>query len=159
VGFGDGSTGVDDCAGVDLAPWGIRFRRSTFKLSWLVLTSWLFYQAFVLYLRFERATQKRTRRPVRELQLAAILFYVCSGLTHVTPWLLDQRGEISDAAGQLWRKYDLRANAVLIMVFTMFFSSAIALLRLATDSSLGKIDSAIPRMGDRANDAPENKVK
>jgi putative membrane protein len=126
-------------------------------LGWF-FTSWLFYQAFVLYLRFERATHKRTRRPVHELQLVAILFYACSDLTHVTPWLLDQRGEISGATGQLWRIHDLRATAVLIVVFTMLFSSSIALLRLAADSSLRKIDCAIPRMGECANDSPENKV-
>jgi putative membrane protein len=100
--------------------------------GWL-LTSWLFYQAFAIYLG------RRSDLPVpsapwgRTLRLIAIAFYLSSGLTHLTPWLIGQGGEVVDAAGQLWRVGDLRATTVVTMLFMMFFTSLLAALRLATD--------------------------
>jgi len=100
--------------------------------GWL-LTSWLFYQAFAIYLG------RRSDLPVppaawgRTLRLVAIAFYLSSGLTHLTPWLIGQSGEVVDAAGKLWRVGDLRATTVVTMLFTMFFTSLLAALRLATD--------------------------
>jgi len=40
---------------------------------------------------------------------------------------------VVDAAGQLWRVGDLRATTVVTMLCTMFFTSMLAVLRLATD--------------------------
>jgi len=95
--------------------------------GWL-LTSWLFFQAFAIYLG---------RRPglpgpaqTRSLRLIAIAFYLSSGLTHVTPWLIGQSGEVVDAAGQIWRVSDLRGATVVSMVCTMFATSMLAALRL-----------------------------
>ena len=62
-------------------------------------------------------------------------FYVSSGLTHLTPWLIGQSGEVVDAAGQIWRIGDLRAVTVVTMLFTMFFTSLLAALRLASEHS------------------------
>ena len=67
------------------------------------------------------------------LRLAAILFYVFSGLTHLTPWLMGQSGEVADATGHIWRIQDLRETTVAVMLFTMFFTSMLAALRLARD--------------------------
>jgi uncharacterized membrane protein len=98
--------------------------------GWL-LTSWLFFQAFAIYLG---------RRPglpgpaqTRSLRLIAIAFYLSSGLTHVTPWLIGQSGEVVDAAGQLWRVSDLRGATVVTMVCTMFATSMLAALRLVNE--------------------------
>jgi uncharacterized membrane protein len=98
--------------------------------GWL-LTCWLFYQLFALYLA-RRHDLRPTPRD-RALRLAAILFYVCSGLTHLTPWLTGPSGEAADGAGHIWRIEDLRATTVMVMLLTMFFTSALAGLRLATD--------------------------
>ncbi len=98
--------------------------------GWL-LTSWLFFQAFAIYLG------RRTARPVppvalvRVLRLTAIALYLSSGLTHLTPWLIGQSGEVADAAGHLWRVADIRAATVITMLVTMFFTSVLAVLRLA----------------------------
>ena len=100
--------------------------------GWL-LTSWLFYQAFALYLDRRRAIS--AAESGRALKLVAILLYLASGLTHVTPWLAGQSGEVADAAGHLWRISDLRASAAVTMLFTMLFTSMLAALRLATDSA------------------------
>ncbi len=101
-------------------------------IGWL-LTSWLFYQAFALYLSRRGEVSPFAARHGRALKLAAILLYLGSGLTHVTPWLIGQTGEVVDAAGQVWRIHDLRETAVVTMLFTMFFTSMLAALRLATD--------------------------
>jgi putative membrane protein len=101
--------------------------------GWL-LTSWLFYQAFTIYLsrRPQQGAQLSSR--ARTLRLIAIALYLGSGLTHLTPWLIGPGGEVMDAAGHLWRVADLRATTVLTMLFTMVLTSLLAVLRLVTDS-------------------------
>jgi uncharacterized membrane protein len=102
-------------------------------LGWL-LTSWLFYQAFAIYLSRRDASAGMTGQG-RALRLVAILLYLCSGLTHVTPWIMGQSGEVADAAGHVWRIGDLREMTVVILLFTMVFTSMLAGLRLATDAA------------------------
>jgi hypothetical protein len=67
------------------------------------------------------------------LRFAAILFYAFPGLTHPTPWLMGQSGEVADATGHIWRIQDLRETTVAVMLFTMFFTSMLAALRLVRD--------------------------
>ena len=102
--------------------------------GWL-LTSWLFYQAFAIYLSRRPNLPMPSAAQGRALRLIAIALYLSSGLTHVTPWLAGQSGEVTDAAGHLWRIGDLRASVVVTMLFTMFFTSMLAMLRLATDKA------------------------
>jgi uncharacterized membrane protein len=102
-------------------------------LGW-VLTSWLFYQAFAIYLSRRRDVLAGTIEREHALRLVAILLYLCSGLTHVTPWVIGQSGEVADAAGHVWRIGDLRETTVVILLFTMMFTSMLAGLRLATDA-------------------------
>lgn len=97
-------------------------------LGWL-LTSWLFYQAFALYLR-TTGGWLQVRRENRKLLLIAILFYVSAGLTHVVPWLTENSGEVVDATGRVWQTHDLRETTVAVMLFTMFFTAMLAVLRL-----------------------------
>jgi uncharacterized membrane protein len=98
--------------------------------GWL-LTSWLFYQAFAIYLGRTRGTPPAAHE--RKLRFVAILLYLGSGLTHLTPWLIGQGGEAIDAVHQVWRVSDLRASVVVTMLFTMFFTSMLALLRLVKE--------------------------
>jgi uncharacterized membrane protein len=100
--------------------------------GWL-LTSWLFYQAFAFYLSWSAPVPAQPATYERTFRLAAIVLYLGSGLVHLTPWLLGQSGEAADAAGHVWRVGDLRASAVITMLFTMFFTSMLATLRLAAD--------------------------
>jgi putative membrane protein len=109
------------------ADFGVPF---TNYVGWL-LTSWSFYQLFALYLA--RQSEVRPIGRNRALRLAAVLFYVFSGLTHLTPWLMGQSGEVADATGHIWRIQDLRETTVAVMLFTMFFTSVLAALRLARD--------------------------
>jgi putative membrane protein len=98
-------------------------------VGWL-LTSWLFFQSFAFYLRHRPVKLMGTPRQTRELRLIAILFYVSAGLTHIVPWLFEPPGEVIDAAGHAWTVHDLRETTVTIMLFTMFFSSVLAVLHL-----------------------------
>ena len=98
--------------------------------GWL-LTSWLFYQAFAIYLSRRPDLPAPSAARTEVLRPLAIALYVSSGLTHLTPWLIGQSGEVADAAGHLWSIADLRATTVLTMLVTMFFSSLLAVLRLA----------------------------
>jgi uncharacterized membrane protein len=100
-------------------------------LGWL-LTGWLFYQAFAIYLGRREMVAPTIGRQ-RTFGLVAILFYLGSGLTHVTPWLMGQTGEVTDAANHIWRVQDVRESAVIVLLFTMFFTSMLAALRLATE--------------------------
>jgi uncharacterized membrane protein len=103
-------------------------------LGWL-LTSWLFYQAFAIYLSRRHDVPTWTVNRGRAFSLSAILLYLGSGLTHVTPWIIGQSGEVADAAGHVWRVADLRGTTVVILLFTMVFTSVLAVLRLATDAA------------------------
>ena len=97
-------------------------------LGWL-LTSWLFFQAFVLILRYNRRTGQHAA-PGRQLRLIAILFYVSAGLTHVIPFAMGPSGEAVDGAGQVWRIADIREATVAIFMLTMLFTALLATLRL-----------------------------
>jgi uncharacterized membrane protein len=99
-------------------------------LGWL-LTAWLFYQAFAIYLS-RRHVSVRTIGQECALRLAAILLYLASGLAYVTPWVIGQSGEVVDAAGHVWRIQDIREATVATVLFTMFLTSVLATLRLTT---------------------------
>lgn len=106
-------------------------------LGWL-LTAFLFFLAFAVYLRGNRSRARvgegwQAVRQDRKLRLIAILFYVSAGLTHVVPWLMAQSGEVADAAGQVWRVHELRETTVAVMLFTMVFTALLAALRLAKE--------------------------
>ena len=103
-------------------------------LGWL-LTSWLSIRRSRSISPRRDASAGMTEKQGRALRPVAILLYLCSGLTHVTPWIMDQSGEIADAAGRVWRIGDLRETTVVILLFTMVFTSLLAGLRLATDAA------------------------
>jgi uncharacterized membrane protein len=102
--------------------------------GWL-LTSWLFYQAFAIYLSRWRDASPLSVLDGTALRLIAIALYLSSGLTHLTPWLMGQSGEVTDAAGHLWRIGDIRAATAATMLVTMFFASMLAVLRLTDNTN------------------------
>jgi len=97
-------------------------------LGWL-LTSWLFFQAFVLILRYRRSAGPQAA-PSGPMRLVAILFYVSAGLTHLVPFAIGQGGEAVDGAGRVWRIADIREATVAIFMLTMLFTALLAALRL-----------------------------
>jgi putative membrane protein len=97
--------------------------------GWL-LTSWLFFQAFALYLHSRPDALARAADRGRTFQTMAVLFYLSTGLTHLTPWLMGQVGEAADGAGHVWRVEDIRDTAVITMLLTMGFTSLLAFARI-----------------------------
>jgi uncharacterized membrane protein len=95
-----------------------------------VLTSWLFYQCFALYLRRQPGALRRAASQGWAFRGVPILFYLSSGLAHITPWLLAQKGDAADGSGYAWRIENVREAAVIAMVCTMGFTALLALLRL-----------------------------
>lgn len=98
-------------------------------LGWF-LTSWLFFQAFALYLRRQGEARGLGTPPSIKLRAIAILFYVSAGLTHIIPWVLGSSGDVVDQAGHAWRISDIREATVAVMLFTMLFTAVLAGLRL-----------------------------
>ncbi|WP_248890055.1 carotenoid biosynthesis protein [Bradyrhizobium japonicum] len=96
-------------------------------LGWL-LTSWLIFQAFALYLR--RNGLRPDARIGLRLPATGILFYLGAGLTHLVPWILGQTGEAVDARGYGWQVHDIREATVAILLLTMVFTALLATLRL-----------------------------
>ena len=56
-----------------------------------------------------------------------------AGITYVMLWIMAQSGEVADGGGHLWRVQDVREATVVLMLFTMFFTSLLAAMRLASD--------------------------
>jgi putative membrane protein len=96
-------------------------------LGWL-LTSWLIFLAFALYLR--RSGPMANARDGTKLPAIAILFYLGAGLPHLVPWIIGQTGEAIDARGHDWHVHDIREATVAILLLTMVFTALLAALRL-----------------------------
>jgi uncharacterized membrane protein len=96
-------------------------------LGWL-LTSWLIFQAFALYLRHSGLPPYP--RMSLKLPVTGILFYVSAGLTHIVPWIMGQTGEVADGGGYSWQVHDIREATVAVLLLTMVFTALLAALRL-----------------------------
>jgi uncharacterized membrane protein len=96
--------------------------------GWL-LTAWLFFQMFALYLRGRRGPWMQDNQTA--LNAIAILFYLSGGLTQIVPWMMGQSGEVTDAVGHVWKIQQLREATVATMMFTMLFTALLSALRLA----------------------------
>jgi len=101
-------------------------------LGWL-LTSWLIFQTFALYLR--RSGLPPYPRMSLKLAVTGILFYVGSGLTHIVPWIMGQTGEAVDGRGYSWQVHDIREATVAILLLTMVFTALLAALHLLRQAS------------------------
>jgi putative membrane protein len=101
-------------------------------VGWL-LTSWLIFQVFALYLR--RSGLRPCSSMGLKLPAIGILFYVGAGLTHIVPWIMGQTGEAVDARGYRWQVHDIREATVAILLLTMVFTALLAALRLLRQAS------------------------
>ena len=93
------------------------------------LTVWLFCQAFALFVHLRpHALRPRPHGAA----LLPILIYLAVALSYAVPWLIGRDGAVVDVAGAAWRAQDLRETTVVVMLSTMLFTAALALLRWAT---------------------------
>jgi putative membrane protein len=97
--------------------------------GWL-LTAFLFYFGFALYLRANDAALRRAAVCHPSFRALAVLFYLASGLTYLVPWVMDQGGEATDGGGSTWLVHDVRESIAIIVIFTMGFTALLALVRL-----------------------------
>jgi putative membrane protein len=93
--------------------------------GWL-LTSWLFFQAFALYLRGRNLPPSRSR----SFCSIALLFYAAAALAYFVPWAFGQGGTVTDPAGHIWRVADIREASVIAMLCTMMIAVLLASWRL-----------------------------
>ena len=92
------------------------------------LTVWLVYQAFALFVHVRPSAVRP--RP-HAAWLLPILVYLAVALSYAVPYLIGRGGEVSDITGHGWRAQDLRETTMVVMLFTMLFTAALALLRWA----------------------------
>src|SRR5216683_239433 len=70
-------------------------------------------------------------RALNVVALPPILVYLAVALSYAVPYLIGHDGEVVDVTGHGWRAQDLRETTMVVMLFTMLFTSALALLRWA----------------------------
>ena len=98
-------------------------------LGWY-LTVWLFFQAFAVYLyRRRKPGAEHTAQRGRAFWLVPILLYLGVALSHALPWLLRRGDDAVDGAGQHWNALALHETTATVMLFTMLYTSVLALLR------------------------------
>ncbi len=98
-------------------------------LGWY-LTVWLFFQAFALSVYCLRDRWLPWTSRSREFWLLPILLYLATALSYAVPYFAAvHTDEIADSSGIRWSTQALHETAVIVMLFTMLFTSVLALLR------------------------------
>jgi uncharacterized membrane protein len=97
------------------------------------LTVWLFYKVFALSIYIQPALILRQPKNSR---LLPILMYLAVALSNAVPYLTGQDSGVVDVAGYGWKAQDLGETTLVVMLFTMLFTSVLALLRLAARKGL-----------------------
>src|SRR6266498_1764186 len=99
-------------------------------LGWL-LTTFVFFQLFALYLKGRPTVQSTDEQPSRIQSLQAILFcgliavgYLLNSLTR------NMSGTVTDPAGMVWRLQDIYSVTGLIAIFTMGAFTILGLVKL-----------------------------
>lgn len=116
-----GGTVNRDWVWADGGPW--------FGVPWLnffgwMLTMWLIFQAFAIYLKFVAAPAPVAARSVYWLQ--PIVFWALIALQFPLLALIVPDLVLTDPAGAQWRSTDLFASMALVSVFTMGFTVVLA---------------------------------
>lgn len=116
-----GGTVNRDWVWADGGPW--------FGVPWLnffgwMLTMWLIFQAFAIYLKFAAAP---VRLPARSgYWLQPIVFWALIALQFPLLAAIVPGLDLTDPAGTKWRSTDLFASMALVSVFTMGFTVVLA---------------------------------
>jgi putative membrane protein len=120
-------------------------------LGWL-LTTFVFFQLFALYLRGRPNVQTTHQQPLRIHSLQAVLFYglIAAGyLVHSLTQAMS--GTITDPAGMVWRLQDIYAVTGLIAIFTMGVFTILGLMKLL---ELSPAVQNVPREATQRSAAP-----
>ncbi len=99
-------------------------------LGWL-LTTFVFFQMFALYLKGRPHSQSSAEQPSRIKDLPAILFYglIAAGFL-LNSLTIKMSGTITDPAGMVWRLQDIYTVTGLIAIFTIGAFTILGLVKL-----------------------------
>lgn len=116
-----GGTVNRDWVWADGGPW--------FGVPWLnffgwMLTMWLIFQAFAVYLKFAEPPLKQAARSAYWLQ--PIVFWGLIALQFPLLAAIVPAATLSDPAGDTWQSTDLFTSMALVSVFTMGFTVVLA---------------------------------
>lgn len=110
-------------------------------MGWL-LTTFVFLQAFALYLKGRPSAQSVVEQPSRTHGLQAVVFYGLIALGYVVNSLtMDMSGTVADPAGVVWRVQDIYAVTGLAAIFTMGAFILLGLVKLLDVSPAVEIES------------------
>jgi len=99
-------------------------------LGWL-LTTFVFFQLFALYLKARPTVQSTGEQPTRIQNLQAILFYALIAVGYLLNALTTKMsGTVTDPAGMVWRLQDIYGVTGLIAMFTMGAFTILGLVKL-----------------------------
>lgn len=95
-------------------------------LGWF-FTVYLFYQLFALYVRAHAPSVKQASAVFWATPIA---LYLVTGLSFVLMYVVADAATITDAAGHVWHKRGIYETAAMVSLFTMVFTSFLAMVKL-----------------------------
>lgn len=101
-------------------------------LGWY-LCVWLFFQLFALYLSYRKDSVKTEGALVnsRSYLLQPVTMYLTLGLMYPAYYIAQVTSKvIVDRAGQVWHTANIYESSMMIFLFTMFFVSVLAAIRV-----------------------------
>lgn len=96
-------------------------------LGWF-LTVYLFFQAFTFYIYKAKISFKD--KPTKSYWYQAVLFYLTIAGGFIVNFLTTGGGSMADNRGVIWNVRDIRESAVIVAIYTMFFVSFLAIVRI-----------------------------
>ena len=103
-------------------------------LGWL-LTTFVFFQLFALYLKGRPNLQSTGEPPRRHQSLQAILFYGLIAARYILNGLTgEMSGTVTDPAGMVWRLQDIYTVTGLVALFTMGAFTLLGVVKLMSVS-------------------------
>src|SRR6267378_2821369 len=111
-------------------------------LGWS-LTVYVFFQLTALYLRKRGSTKPSSAIPITHY-LQIILVYMWTGVGFVLNYPFSPANrQIADAVGHVWQTSDIYETTAISAIYTMIFTSILALVILFRDRRVQKGESAI----------------
>ncbi len=97
--------------------------------GWM-LTTYIFYLAFSLYLNVSAGKRERDVEPATSYWLQPVLIYLGVALSIILADAAGQSVDITLANGKTWNSGDIYGASALVTVFTMGFTSSLAFVAL-----------------------------
>jgi putative membrane protein len=123
-------------------------------MGWL-LTTYIFFQLFALYLKGRRRRPQTDQAASWTSGLQAVLFYGLIAAGYVQNMLLPNSGAtVTDLAGVVWRLHDIYAATGLVALFTMGTFTMLGLVKLTQTAPAAESVSTELSSGSTAKSPP-----